>query len=106
MNTLLEARPGVISVYVMPSGRRCPVAQCASCGHPRVIRRRGLCSTCTQTHAADGTIGEYGHVKADRIAEYAPLRPALTVTAAAARIGVSRATATAYEAALRKRAAA
>jgi hypothetical protein len=100
---LQPGRDGVISVYVMPSGRRCRVAACASCGEPRVIRRRGLCSTCRHRHTADGTIGDYGWTRADRLAEYAAgRRDGLGVGQAAARAGVSRATGSAYEAALRR----
>ena len=99
--TPLEDRPGVLGVHVQPCGDRRPVAECALCGHLRVIRGRGLCEPCRKRCRDDGTITQYGYTRADRLADYASLRPSLAVPVAAGRIGVSVRTAMRYEAALR-----
>jgi hypothetical protein len=99
--TPLEGRPGVVAVRVLPCGDRRPVAECACCGRVRLIRGRGLCAGCTWSRRNDGTIGEWGWTRADRLAEYAALRGTLTRREAAARLGVSVRTADRYEAALR-----
>ncbi len=103
--TPLERQPGVMSVHVTPLGHRYPVAECASCGRLKPIRRRGLCRGCENRHERDETITEYGQSKADRIAEYKRLRLSLRLPAAAARTGVSTRTAQRYEAVLREAAA-
>jgi hypothetical protein len=94
-------RPGVIAV-VEVYGRRLSLAECVLCGHVKPILGRGLCGGCRSACSKDGTLTEYGYTKADRVADYARLRAdGLTVTAAAARIGVHRRSATRYEAELR-----
>jgi len=95
------SRPGVLAVAAAHD-RRWPVAECASCERVRPIFGRGLCNACRWKRRDDGTIGEYGYVKADRIADYARLRGSgYGVYEAAERIGVSRRTAERYEASLR-----
>ena len=103
--TPLEYRPGVLAVHVQPCGDRRPVAECASCGYPRIIRGRGLCEGCRKRCRLDGTLGQYGYLRGDRIADYAALREALGMREAAARVGVTVRTAHRYEAALRGEAA-
>lgn len=102
MRPLEPGMPGVLAVHVSPGGDRRRVAECASCGALRPIRNRGLCGKCTGRHRRDGTIGEFGWTKTERLAEYATLRAGLTQVQAAARVGVSTRTATRYEAALRQ----
>jgi hypothetical protein len=64
---------------------------------------RGLCGGCKQRHRREGTISEFGYVRAERIAEYAALLDGgLDPAEAAARVGVSRRTGHRYEAALRE----
>ena len=93
-------RPGVVAV-VEVYGRRLSLAECVSCGLARPILGRGLCGTCHSRHARDGTLTEYGYVKADRIAEYARLRDSgHTVASAAGRVGVTVRSGQRYEAEL------
>lgn len=95
--------PGVLAVHVQPCGDRRAVAECASCGQPRVIRGRGLCDGCRKRHRRAGTISEYGWLKADRIALYREARgKGLSVEAAAVKAGVAERTGWRYEAALRE----
>lgn len=103
MRRLEAGRGGVIAIMPGPCGGRRPVAECASCGVVKPVKRRGLCRACESRHVRDGSIGQYGWVKADRMAEYASLRPGLSVPEAAARAGVSVRTASRYEAELRDR---
>ena len=102
MRPLEPGMPGVLAVHVQPCGDRRPVAECALCGYPRVIRGRGLCEPCRKHCRNDGTIAEYGYVRADRLADYTALREALGMRGAAARVGVTVRTAHRYEAALRE----
>ena len=99
----LVAGGAVLAVHEVPCGRRFPVAECGRCGHVRALRGRGLCAWCKKAATADGTIGQYGYVKADRMADYAELRASLGAAEAARRVGVSRRTAHRYDAALRER---
>ena len=79
-------------------GIRRRVAGCASCGLVRPLIHRGLCRPCRDRHWQAGTLGEFGYVKADRVADYAALRAAgESITAAADRLGVARRTAQRYE---------
>ena len=71
---------------------------CASCGEDRDLCCRGLCEKCRAQARRDGTLASFGYVKADRLADYAALRPAFSVPVAAARIGVSERTGWRYEA--------
>ena len=83
-------------------GRRLSLAECVSCGLVRPMLGRGLCGTCRSRYSADGTLAEYGYVKADRVADFARLRAdGYTVTAAAGKIGVTRRSGTRYAAELR-----
>jgi hypothetical protein len=66
------------------------------------IESRGLCAACRRRNRDRGTLGEFGYVKADRLADYAELRGlGVPVPAAAARLGVSERTAWRYEAELK-----
>lgn len=95
--------PGVLAVHVQPCGDRRAIAECARCGHLRVIRRRGLCFSCIKRCQRDGTLGEYGWLKADRLAVYREARAkGLTVEAAADKASVTKRTGWRYEAALRE----
>jgi hypothetical protein len=68
----------------------------------RPLLCRGLCNSCIWTCRHDGTYGEYGYTKADRIADYAHRRyNGDTIGLAASRLGISRRTAERYEAKLR-----
>jgi hypothetical protein len=90
-------RPGELAVVEL-RGRRWPVAECASCEEVGPIQSRGLCFRCYDHHQADGTLGEYGYVREDRIADYMSLRRAgLTCEEAAARVGVTARTGYRYE---------
>ena len=83
-------------------GCRRRLDECASCGQVRVIAHRGLCDPCTNRYERDGTITQWGYVKADRVADYAWLRRSgELLTVAAARVGVSERTAWRYEAQLK-----
>lgn len=81
----------------------CPrIAGCASCEKVRPLVTRGLCDACRWLCRQDGTITQWGYVKADRLADYARLRwNGAPVPAAASRIGVSERTAWRYEAEIR-----
>jgi hypothetical protein len=93
-------RPGVISIALL-YGRRRPVAECVSCNRIRPLPCRGLCAACRDRHSDDGTLGDYGYVKGDRVEEYRILRlKGLNITEAGRRSGVSRRTAGRYEAGL------
>jgi hypothetical protein len=86
---------------VMLYGCRRRVAECARCGHVRPLLERGLCNSCRTRCHDDGTITEFGYVKADRVADFARLRGnGCQVAEAGERIGVSRRTAERYEAEL------
>jgi hypothetical protein len=83
-------------------GRRRVVTECARCGKVRPLLERGLCNPCRKTCHDDGTIGDYGYVKADRMADYACRRlNGDSIAAAAVRLGISKRTAERYEAQLR-----
>ena len=74
--------------------------ECGSCGRDKVIKARGLCSWCCHLRTLDGTLGQYGWVRADRLAEFRELRERhYPVELAGARVGVSARTAWRYEAA-------
>ena len=75
---------------------------CVSCERNRPLCARGLCDACRGLFRRDGTIAQWGYVKADRIADYARLRlVGYHVPLAASRIGISERTAWRYEAELR-----
>ena len=74
---------------------------CDSCGHPGDLPCRGLCPACRASHRRAGTLESFGYVKADRLADFAGMRPGLSVAAAAGRLGVSVRTGFRYEAELR-----
>jgi hypothetical protein len=76
--------------------------ECCRCGRHRPLRPRGLCSTCRNRCTLDGTLGQYGWVRADRLAEFTELRDRhYPVEMAGARVGVCARTAWRYEAARR-----
>ena len=102
MSAQLEARAGVLAIITAANGIRVPVAECAGCEQVLPILARGLCSRCRSWHRTHGTIGDYGYVKADRMADYARLRlNGHDVGPAAALVGTSKRTAERYEAELR-----
>lgn len=73
--------------------------ECASCRRPRPVASRGLCDACRSRCRRDHTIGQWGCVKADRVAAYASLRAAGRSSARAAwEVGVSERTGLRYEA--------
>ena len=77
------------------------LAECASCERVQPLRARGLCASCYVTRFRNGTLGEFGYLKADRMADYARLRLNGAAQAEAAkRVGVSRRTGERYEAEL------
>lgn len=102
MRRLEPGTGGVVAVAVEPCGARLRVAECADCGRVMTILQRGLCAACRKRHRKAGTIGEFGQDRAGRLAEYAALRPGLSVAEAAAQVGVAKRTAERYEAELRK----
>ena len=74
--------------------------ECGSCGRDKTLKARGLCSWCHQKHTLDGTLGQYGWVRVNRLAEFGELRNRhYPVELAGARVGVSARTAWRYEAA-------
>ena len=74
--------------------------ECGSCGLDKTLKARGLCSWCYKGRGRDGTLGQYGWVRADRLAEFGQLRDRhYPVEFAGARVGVSSRTAWRYEAA-------
>lgn len=82
-------------------GIRRRVAECASCELERPLYVRGLCRPCHIRHQADGTAGQFGYVKADRLEDYAWLRTSgELLPVVAARLGVTERTAWRYEAEL------
>jgi hypothetical protein len=82
-------------------GVRRRVTECASCGLERPVHCRGLCRPCQLRHQEDGTAGQFGYVKADRLEDYAWLRASgELLPVAAARLGVTARTAWRYEAQL------
>ena len=86
---------------VFTGGHFCRLDDCADCGRLMPMECRGLCAACRKRNGARGTLGEFGYVKADRVADYAELRRAgVPVPVAAARLGVSERTAWRYEAEL------
>ena len=83
-------------------GVRRRVTECASCGNVRPLITRGLCDRCRHRHRDNGTLDDFGYLKADRVQDYAWLRKSgETLPVAASRIGVSERTAWRYEAELR-----
>lgn len=86
---------------------------CASCGHDRARRARGLCNTCWNHHQAAGTLGQFPPTprgetrpRLHRVTDYAELRAyGELLDVAARRLGVSARTAWRYEARLRQVAA-
>src|ERR1700733_5670202 len=94
-------RCGKPDLRVIVSGQPRRVAECASCEQVRPIITRGLCSTCRHRFEWDGTITDWGYVKADRLEDYAWLRASgESVPVAAARLGVTERTGWRYEAQL------
>lgn len=86
---------------VVAHGERRILAECGSCERVRPLECRGLCHTCREGRRRDGTIGGFGYVKADRVADFARLRMAgAAVAGAAGRVGVSERTGWRYEAEL------
>lgn len=76
-----------------------PRDECASCHRDMPIATRGLCDMCRHRCRRDHTITQWGEVKADRLAVYAPLRAAgVSVEVAAWEAGVSVRTGYRYEA--------
>ena len=74
--------------------------ECGSCGEDKALKARGLCLACYHRCTLDGTLGQYGWVRADRLAEFGQLRDRhYPVEFAGARVGVSSRTAWRYEAA-------
>lgn len=91
-------KPGVLAMVYRAPGIRSPVAECAACGQVRMLPRRGLCRHCDRAAVLDGTIGEYGQTREDRLAEYAGYRArGLNIREAAERAGVSRRVGDRYE---------
>jgi len=79
-------------------GCRHRVSECARCELVRPVWYRGLCRPCVDRCRLDGTIGCYGYVKADRMADFAWLRlGGVDVAGAAGRVGVSERTGWRYE---------
>jgi hypothetical protein len=59
---------------------------------------RGLCDSCGHARRRDGTLAEFGYVKADRRADFARYRTAgVDLAEAAGRVGVSERTGWRYE---------
>ena len=86
------------ALRLVPDCRR---RACASCQRVRPIITRGLCSTCRHRFEWDGTITDWGYVKADRLEDYAWLRASgESLPVAAARLGVTERTGWRYEAQL------
>jgi hypothetical protein len=82
-------------------GARHRVAECARCELVRPVWRRGLCRPCAERCTRDGTLGGYGYVKADRVADFIRLRlGGADLAEAARRVGVSERTGWRYEAEL------
>ena len=87
---------------VFAGGRFYRLDECADCGRFMPMECRGLCHACRKRNSACGTLGEFGYVKADRLADYALRRSRGTPLAdAAAWVGVSERTAWRYEAELK-----
>lgn len=94
--------PGMSGPMIFAGGRFRRLDDCADCGRLMPIEARGLCSTCRTRNRDRGTLGEFGCVKANRLADYAELRRRrVPVPVAAARLGVSERTAWRYEAELK-----
>lgn len=94
--------PGVTLTVVL-SGRTLVVSECAACGKVRPVHGRGLCLACWSRHRNDGTLGDWGYVRADRLADFRAYRErGLSVAEAAARVEVSVRTAERYERDLRQ----
>jgi hypothetical protein len=72
--------------------------ECASCGEDRDLCCRGLCVACRSQARRDGTLDDFGYVKADRLADFTALRRSCSVAVAAARLGVCERTGWRYEA--------
>lgn len=84
-------------------GYMAQAGECVRCDRFRVLPIRGLCTTCYKYVREDGSLGDYGWTRNDRLAEYAGLRAGgLSIPAAAKRMGVSTRTGTRYEAELRE----
>ena len=75
-----------------------PPRECACCGEDRDLCCRGLCVACRSQARRDGTVGEFGYIKADRLADFTELRRSCSVAVAAARLGVCERTGWRYEA--------
>lgn len=98
----MNARSGVLALATVRGERR-QVAECGSCERVRPLIERGLCDSCRSLRRKDGTIGDYGYVKTDRMQDYAELRQfGESVAVAASRVGVSERTGWRYEAQLRE----
>jgi hypothetical protein len=77
------------------------LAECGFCERVKPLLGRGLCGTCREERRRDGTIAEFGYVKADRVADFARYRlGGVGVAGAAGRVGVSLRTGWRYEAEL------
>jgi hypothetical protein len=72
--------------------------ECVSCGEDRDLCCRGLCGRCRAQARRDGTVDDFGYVKADRLADFTELRRSCSVAVAAARLGVCERTGWRYEA--------
>jgi hypothetical protein len=76
--------------------------ECCLCGRTKRIKGRELCSACFNRSTLDGTLGNYGWVRVNRLAEFSELRDRhYPVEMAGARVGVCARTAWRYEAARR-----
>ena len=74
---------------------------CVSCEQDRPVFSRHMCKPCYQRlwRRDDGSLEQFGWVRADRLAEFGQLRDRqYSVEAAGARVGVSARTAWRYEA--------
>ena len=101
----MNAYSGAVALATVRGERR-RLAECASCERIRPLIERGLCDSCRTLRRRDGTIGDYGYVKTDRMEDYADLRRfGESVAVAASRVGVSERTGWRYEAQLARRAA-
>ena len=83
---------------VVVRGERRILAECGSCERVRPLMSRGLCDVCREERRRDGTIAEFGYVKADRMADFTRYRTAgVGLAEAAGRVGVSERTGRRYE---------
>ncbi|MCW2929953.1 MAG: hypothetical protein JWM19_915 [Actinomycetia bacterium] len=93
---------GVVAI-IDSKWRRYKVAECARCGLEKRIKGRGLCPACSSAVTRDGTIGEYGWMRDERLEEFAGHRRHMNITRAGAATGISTVTAFRYERLLRER---